>query len=506
MFLTDVISFLPGWLLYLILFGIALYLYGIWPYFTNTVTLPGPKPTAFVGNLADLAKKGPVETDVEYVKKYGPVHLTWMGRAPFMHIADPEMVKQICIKDFSNFVNRPNAVPLSKDQKLFISIIEDDHWKFVRSVLSPAFSSGKMKGMVPLIQNCINRLHDVLSAKAKSGESFNIQPILEALSLEVISATAFAIDVDAQNKRDELFLTKAKKIFDRNVFAVAPLFIGMLFPFTIPFFEAIDWTISVKDSSKYLQEVLANSIKEKKANASGRKDLLQIMIDNSVDNLKRGTGRRRRKHGRAEIEDLKRSKKLTDLAGYKTTSSLMSFLSYNLAVYSECQEKLIQEIDDTLKGETPTYATVMNMPYLDMCVQETQRLYPAITGLHRVAKSSTIINGHYIPKGMTVKLLGYILQRDPQYWPDPETFNPERFTPEEKAKRNPYVYFPFGLGPRNCVGMRLALLETKLSIVSILQKFRLVRCPETQVPIKFRAVDHLEAENGIWVKVETRDH
>nr|XP_042123941.1 cytochrome P450 3A19-like [Peromyscus maniculatus bairdii] len=170
-------------------------------------------------------------------------------------------------------------------------------------------------------------------------------------------------------------------------------------------------------------------------------------------------------------------------AGYDTTSTALSFIAYLLAIHPNVQKKLQQEIDAVLPNKVPaTYEALVEMEYLDMVVNETMRLYPVIGRINRLSKEDAEINGVFIPKGTVVVIPIFVLHQNPKYWPDPEEFHPERFSKENKDRINPYTYMPFGYGPRQCIGMRFALINLKLAIVKILQNFSLYPCEETEVP------------------------
>jgi len=193
------------------------------------------------------------------------------------------------------------------------------------------------------------------------------------------------------------------------------------------------------------------------------------------------------------------------LTGFDTTANTLSFIGYLLALYTDCQDKLLAEIDNVMAGqEHVTFDVIKKMPYLDMCVSETLRMYPAGARVDRVSSEHTTINGVVIPKGMVVGIPIYALHNDPEFWPEPEKFNPERFLPEAKEARNPYCYMPFGMGPRHCIGMRLALIEIKLALVHVLRKFRFVVCEETQIPLQLEK-SRMRAANGIKLRVKARE-
>ncbi|XP_049644657.1 cytochrome P450 3A12-like [Suncus etruscus] len=193
------------------------------------------------------------------------------------------------------------------------------------------------------------------------------------------------------------------------------------------------------------------------------------------------------------------------LAGYETTTNSLSFTIYLLATHPNVQLKLQQEIDSTFPNEAqPTYDALMQMEYLDMVVTESLRLYPATGRLDRVCKKDVEINGLLIPKGTVVVIPILVLHKDPELWTKPEDFCPERFSGANKNSINPYVYMPFGAGPRNCIGMRFALMNLKLALVKILQNFTFKPCEETQIPMKLSNQAVLQPEKPIVLKAEPR--
>uniref|UniRef100_A0A8C6QRX1 unspecific monooxygenase n=2 Tax=Nannospalax galili TaxID=1026970 RepID=A0A8C6QRX1_NANGA len=145
------------------------------------------------------------------------------------------------------------------------------------------------------------------------------------------------------------------------------------------------------------------------------------------------------------------------------------------------------------------------MEYLDMVLNETLRLYPIANRIERACKKDIELDGLFIPKGAIVAAPAFALHRDPKYWPEPEEFRPERFSKKNKGSIDPYVYLPFGNGPRNCIGMRFALMNMKLAITKVLQNFSFQPCKETQIPIKLRRQGLLQTEKPIVLKVVPRD-
>ncbi|KAG8438727.1 hypothetical protein GDO86_005065, partial [Hymenochirus boettgeri] len=195
------------------------------------------------------------------------------------------------------------------------------------------------------------------------------------------------------------------------------------------------------------------------------------------------------------------------IAGYETTSSLLSFTSYLLATHPDCQEKLLCEVDKfTQEHGVADYSTVQNLPYMEMVLNEALRMYPPAFRFAREASQDCTVMGQRIPAGSVVEIpIGY-LQNDPRFWREPEKFNPERFTAEEKQKRHPFLFLPFGAGPRSCIGMRLAILKAKIALCRLLQRFRFETCELTQIPLQVSAMTTLRPKDGVYVTIIARHH
>ncbi|XP_064145728.1 thromboxane-A synthase isoform X5 [Loxodonta africana] len=144
------------------------------------------------------------------------------------------------------------------------------------------------------------------------------------------------------------------------------------------------------------------------------------------------------------------------------------------------------------------------LPYLDMVIAETLRLYPPAFRFTRESAKDCKLLGQHIPAGAVVEMAVGALHHDPEHWPQPEAFDPERFTAEAQRRRRPFTYLPFGAGPRSCLGVRLGLLEVKLTLLQVLHKFRFQACAETQVPLQLESKSALAPKNGVYIKIVPR--
>ncbi|CAB3365187.1 Hypothetical predicted protein [Cloeon dipterum] len=197
------------------------------------------------------------------------------------------------------------------------------------------------------------------------------------------------------------------------------------------------------------------------------------------------------------------------LAGFETSSSAVSFALLELAVNPDIQRKAHSEIDEQLAkcGGEITYETLKEMKYLEWIADETLRKYPAVAVHFRMCNKKYTLPGRNITleKGMHVAIPNYALQNDPKYFANPERFDPERFSSDDILNKLQYIYTPFGLGPRQCIGNRFAMVQTKLALLTFLQKYTVSTCEKTHFPVKFEAKQFIPtAKDGIWLQIKNR--
>eukprot|EP00731_Ephydatia_muelleri_P004281 Em0002g457a len=177
------------------------------------------------------------------------------------------------------------------------------------------------------------------------------------------------------------------------------------------------------------------------------------------------------------------------LAGYETTANTLAFTAYLLATNPEVQDKLCDKIDLYLQ-QNPSRGAIC-----DMVLQESLRLYPpGFRAFRHASRNVKVKDDLVIPKGMSLVIPIIALHHSKVFWENPEEFRPERFTPEEKSKRPQLCHIPFGWGPRNCIGMRFALMEAKMALVTILKDYKFVQTPDTEVAFVPLMMRHLSNE------------
>ncbi|XP_013391592.1 cytochrome P450 3A41-like [Lingula anatina] len=463
-----------------------------------------------------MIKYGLCDFDLHVTRTYGKtaalssgIFLNILGD---IMITDPEMLKEVMVKQASVFTDR-NADPDTQispvDKSVFA--VRGEPWKQMRSTLTPTFSSGKLRHMEAMILKCANTLIENLKKKAKAGESFD-NKIWGCYTMDVICATAFGVEVDSLNNPNHPFVKNAEKANDINLSDPAVLllfFAPRLIKKLAPILRHVPGFRGVLSSFHYFGETTKALLDVRKQAQEGHyNDFLQLMLTaHTMSTSDLGDDEKevaKWKKKALTTEEIAGNGMIFFIAGFGTANDTLGFTTYLLATHPEIQQRLIQEVDDVLQGAEPTYDTVSKLGYLEQVLNESMRLYPVGIRVDRVANQDTTVNGLFIPKGTAVVIPIYAIHMDPEKYPDPEKFDPERFTPEEKAKRNPYWYMPFGMGPRNCIGMRLALLEMKIILVKVLQNFTLKTCAETQVPLVLSKSNPMKPEKPIILKVEER--
>ncbi|XP_077994764.1 thromboxane-A synthase-like isoform X2 [Glandiceps talaboti] len=479
--------------------------------------LRGPKPWPLVGNFFHLhgGKDGFPQNTAQLIQEYGEVIFFHEGRNPMMMVADPKMLKQILVKEFYKFQDRVHALGSPKRTlKIFreqVIFLEGKRWKEVRSVLTPALSAAKIKDMSPLVNFTTSKLLDVFETHRTNGEPFDIWMTFGNYTLDVIASAAFGIDTESQNELNNQFSINAHKVFQSFSFRSVRYFMSTVFPFLLPLAAA-----AVRKqrgpTMKFFEETIDQVIRSRQqSHGEERKDFVSLLIEAAAANensegKKNKTSYETFSKAKLTSSEMRSQVMVFLLAAFDTTANALSYCAYLLARHPDVQERLIQEVEDMLEGETNLdYYAVQKMPYMEMVISETLRMYPPGQRFNRQCLESCTINGIHFPKGMHVDVPVYGIHHNPKYWPDPEKFDPERFTAEAKAGRDPYTYLPFSHGPRNCIGIRFAQLEMKIALSRILQKFKFKTCSQTEVPLKVDAGITLSPRNGIYLVIVDRD-
>ncbi|NWU62075.1 CP3AC protein, partial [Pterocles burchelli] len=480
--------------------------YGIWPLQTfRKLGIPGPQPLPFLGTLLGY-RDGVMNFDQMCFEKYGKIWGIFDGRQPVLAVLDPILIKNILVKEcYTNFTNRRNF-GLNGFMESAVIMAEDEQWKRIRTVLSPTFTSGKLKEMFPIINHYGEILVKNIEKKVTNDECMTMKEIFGAYSMDVVTSTSFSVNIDSMSNPSDPFVTNIKKFLKFSFLNPFLVFL-VSFPFVVPVLEKMNVTLFPSNIMDFFKDIFVKMKKEReKGSSMDRVDFLQLMVDSqsSRDDCKSSETD---SYKSLSDEEILAQALIFVFAGYETTSSTLSYISYKLATHPDVQQRLLDEIDANLPNKAaPTYNTIMQMEYLDMVVNESLRLFPPGGRIERVCKTTVELNGVTIPKGMVVMIPAYVLHRDPEYWPEPEEFRPERFSKESKESIDPYTFLPFGAGPRNCIGMRFALLVMKVAVVVLLQKFSFRTCKDTPIPLVLDTKGFMKPKKPIVLKMVPRAH
>ncbi|XP_061165934.1 cytochrome P450 3A9-like [Saccostrea echinata] len=480
--------------------------FGLW----RRLGIPGPDFVPYVGQMIQLNKKGFHGLDVELVQKYGNLVGLYFGSQPSIMISDPDLIKSIMVKDFSKAPNRFSLVEQRSELKHSLTEVVDDHWRFIRNTILPTFSSGKLRHMGFLLKEKYKMLLEGLTKNVEQGNVIEFKQVFENYTMDAIASLGFGMEIDCQTNPENMFVKHAKEVIGVNI---SPFFIlAVLFP---PLDKLLDYfkisPLNNRNKMEFFKSVVHRAIDMRDNTDRDRKDMLQLMLNahkltdkNEIEDSQAYENPEEWKKRGLTIEEITGNSILFLMAGYETTASTMTFIAYNLATNQECQDKLLNEIDTVLKQELPTYDNIQKLEYLDKVFNETLRLYPPAVRSNRINSKEIDVDGVKIPPKTELIFPIFAIHRNPKHWPEPEKFDPERFTSKNKESRHPYTFLPFGHGPRNCIGQRLAGMEAKCGITYILQHYRFAKCSETEIPLQLRKNGLLKPANDVKLKLEKR--
>ncbi|XP_013395797.1 cytochrome P450 3A29-like [Lingula anatina] len=497
----------------------------------------GPQPNIIFGNFRQITSQPVWMAYRKWEQLYGKTFGVFFLNSPSIVTSDVDFLQEVFVKQFSKFHQRaiPNSID-TEDEETHMVFAKGKRWKRLRLISNPTFSSLKMKQMAPLIQESVNSFMEVMEKRCQEEKPFDIHSDFQGLTLEVIGSCGFGLEINSVRDNTSPFLAACRKAFSASLMMMTPMLISELFPSLTGLAKVLNKYLTrrrVRDINVLVSAAVQSRLNDPK---SRRVDLLQLMLDAKTDNLdstvpqamtdsdvittQQGGETGQQNDSSSSQRKFTQKAKLTEkevqtqcstflLAGYETTSTALAYAAYHLATSPEAQKALQEEVDQYCTEEgPPSYETISKMQYLDMFLKESLRLHPiAPFGPGRTAQESSTVMGVHIPKGMKVRCDVYSIHMDPEHWgpPDPSLFCPERFTAERIAKRHPMAWLPFGAGPRNCIGMRFALMEAKMTLACLVKKFSVETCAETQIPLVHVASSTVQPEKGVTVRL-TRRH
>lgn len=407
----------------------------------------------------------------EWTKQYGKFFGMYYFRKPILVIRDPEMLKQVFVKQFNNFEDRyllgeGTFINVVVRRGLFFESGTD--WSRIRRIMSPTFSSGKLKQLVHHINRTSHDLVDNFSKNSRIRDGIDAKTFFGAFTLDVIAGLAFGLEINSQSNFDIPFIKNAKNLMTFKTMNKIKVSLAGCFPMLFPLFERLNVGFFDSQACGYFEEYIGAMLAKRKNQPLNEKsiDFLQFLLNAEAEE---DCGFNERK---LSLKEIVGQCVVFIIAGYETTATTLQYMAYELARNKSVQENVRKEIKQIVgESEDPTYEQIQSMKYTSAVLSETLRMYPPVVMLSRQAKTSCTLEGVPVNAGDGIFIPVYNIGRDPELFEAPNEFNPERFTGEGNQTNNDISFLSFGFGPRHCIGVRLAQMEIKLVLVHILRRF-----------------------------------
>ena len=442
---------------------------------------PGPRRSLIPGRQMFSFRRDPLAFLSRLAREYGDIAYFKMGPQRAFFLNHPDYIRDVLVTHHENF-HKGRALQRAKrllGEGLLTS--ENAHHRRQRRLAQPAFHRGRIDGYGDEMVECAARA----AARWRQGETLDIAREMTRLTLAIVGKTLFYADVEADADDVGRALTEVMDLFGYLMLPYSELFEKLPIPATRRFQRA----------RASLDAIIYRIIDERRRSGADRGDLLSMLL---VAEDAEGDG------GRMSNEQVRDEAMTLFLAGHETTANLMTWAWYLLATHPEVERRLHDELDAVLEGgRLPRTEDLPRLRYTEMVVAEVMRLYPPAWAIGRLTIREHEVGGYRIPTGALVLVSQYVMHRDARYFTEPERFDPERWTPEAKSERPQFSYFPFGGGPRRCIGEGFAWMEAVLLVSTIASRWRMRlvagRRVETSPLITLRP-----GKDGVHVTLERR--
>ncbi|WP_254542966.1 cytochrome P450 [Halomarina pelagica] len=422
---------------------------------------PGPDGLPILGNTVAYARD-PFGFTTRAAEEHGDVVYIETAGRPFYQLTHPDDIEYVLVHNNGNYVKG------ALFQRLLGPVTgrgllnsEGETWRRQRHLVQPAFHPDRIARYAGTMTDYAERMLDSWG----DGERRDVHEDMMGLTLEIVADALFGVDI-----RDEApSVGRALDVVMEHSEDVYDLYV----PDRVP--TPSRWRY--RRAVETLDEVVYDIIDERRS--AGGDDVIS-MLAAAIDERGRGMS----------DEQLRDEVMTLLLAGHETTALALSFTWYLLAQYPSVEGRLVDELDRVLadgggigRARVPTLADLDDLGYAERVIRESMRLYPPVHGIVREPVEDDEIGGYRVPAGVTVSMPQWAVHRDPRWYDDPMAFRPERWTPDFEASLPSYAYFPFGGGPRRCVGDRFALLEARLVLATVARRYHLELPPSTDLDL-----------------------
>jgi cytochrome P450 len=410
---------------------------------------PGPPRRHPLGHALAL-RRDPLAFLTQLSREHGDVARFRLGPVDVHLVSRPEWIRDVLVTH-AHLFHKGRGLERAKrllGEGLLTS--EDPVHLRQRRMMQPAFHRDRIAGYADVMTEHAEKM----SGRWRDGETRDVAQEMSRLTLAIVGRTLFDSDVESEAEEIGAALTTAIGLFGRT--------------FSLPFFQVVD-RLPLPSNRRFakararIDATIGRLVAERRRAPGGRTDLLTLLVQAS-DTEGDGTGMTD-----AQVRD---EAVTIFLAGHETTAVALSWTFALLARHPQVAEKLHAELDEVLGENTPTVDDLPRLEYTRRVLSESMRLFPPAWMVGRQAINDLQLLGYDVPAGTVLLLSPYLLQRDARWWPDPRRFDPDRWSPEQEATRPKYAYFPFGGGPRLCIGESFAWMEGELLIATIAQRWR----------------------------------
>ncbi len=441
---------------------------------------PSPEKEHFLFKNAFYMATGPLAFFFENYEQMGPIY--WV-KSPIRKIAvlnDPELVRHVLQENNRNYVKSFGYDPLKLLLGNGLLTSEGDFWRKQRRLAQPGFHKEKLAAIVDTMITCTGQM--LLRWEKLEGIELNISAEMNRVALDIVSKSLFISNVEDEIDRISAWVTVA---IEQGAERIKN-------PFKVPMWIPTPANVKQNKAVSVLDEVITGIIERRRKEGKQYDDLLSMLMDARDEDTGEGMSNRQL---RDEVMTI-------FIAGHETTANALTWALYVLAQNPEIEKKLQAEIDTVMQGRPVSFEDLRNLTYTRMVIDETMRMYPPAWIIGRKNVEDDEIGGYHIPAGTNCLIPTICIHRSPKFWDNPLKFDPERFSAEKIKEHKKFTYFPFGGGPRLCIGNNFALMEMQVVLASVMQRYKFEL--KDQTPIELDPLITLRPKQNVYLKLIKR--